>query len=90
MYYHFLIRKITYYIPFLEFIDITFNVKAPNIKDKKYIILLMANIREILRRLIKYLIMVLVVGFSCFTLIKTKLTNYEKTYPTIINYKPFV
>jgi len=37
----------------------------------------MANIREILRRLIKYLIMVLVVGFSCFTLIKTKLTNYE-------------
>ena len=37
----------------------------------------MANIREILRRLIKYLIMVLVVGFACFTLIKTKLTNYE-------------
>ena len=42
MYYHFLIRKVTYYIPFLEFIDITFNVNAPNIRDKKYIIFLIS------------------------------------------------
>ena len=38
----------------------------------------MTNIREILRRLIKYLILVLIVAFACFTLIKTsKLSNYE-------------
>jgi|TARA_B110000285_G_scaffold178961_1_gene201423 hypothetical protein len=37
----------------------------------------MKNIREILRRLIKYLILVLIVAFACFTLIKTKLSNYE-------------
>ena len=35
------------------------------------------NIREVMRRLIKYLIMVLVVGFACFTLIKTNITHYE-------------
>lgn len=35
------------------------------------------NIREILRRLIKYLILVLIVAFSCFTLIKTKLSHFE-------------
>jgi hypothetical protein len=38
----------------------------------------MKNIREILRRLIKYLILVLIVAFACFTLIKqNKLSNYE-------------
>jgi hypothetical protein len=37
----------------------------------------MTNIREILRRLVKYLILVLIVAFACFTLIKNKLTNYE-------------
>jgi len=35
------------------------------------------NIREIMRRLIKYLIMVLVVAFACFTLVKTSMTNFE-------------
>ena len=37
----------------------------------------MTNIREVLRRLAKYLILVLIVAFACFTLIKNKLTNYE-------------
>ena len=37
----------------------------------------MINIREFLRRLVKYLILVLVVGFACFKLINTKLTHYE-------------
>ena len=37
----------------------------------------MTNIREVLRRLVKYLILVLIVAFACFTLIKTKLNNYE-------------
>ena len=37
----------------------------------------MTNIREVLRRLVKYLILVLIVAFSCFTLIKNKLSNYE-------------
>ena len=35
------------------------------------------NIREVMRRLIKYLIMVLVVGFACVTLVKTSMTNFE-------------
>ena len=35
------------------------------------------NIREVLRRLIKYLVLVLIVAFSCFTLVKTKLTHFE-------------
>tara|TARA_B100000795_G_C22679770_1_gene391288 strand:+ start:417 stop:623 length:207 start_codon:yes stop_codon:yes gene_type:complete len=35
------------------------------------------NIREVMRRLIKYLIMVLVVAFACFTLVKTSMTNFE-------------
>jgi hypothetical protein len=35
------------------------------------------NIREVMRRLIKYLIMVLVVAFACFTLVKTSITNFE-------------
>jgi hypothetical protein len=35
------------------------------------------NIREVLRRLIKYLILVLIVAFACFTLVKNKLSNYE-------------
>ena len=37
----------------------------------------MTNIREVLRRLVKYLILVLIVAFACFTLIKNKLNNYE-------------
>ena len=37
----------------------------------------MTNIREVLRRLVKYLILVLIVAFACFTLIKNKLSNYE-------------
>ena len=37
----------------------------------------MRNIREVLRRLVKYLILVLIVAFACFTLIKNKLSNYE-------------
>ena len=37
----------------------------------------MTNIREILRRLIKYLILVLIVAFACFTLIKNKLSQME-------------
>jgi len=35
------------------------------------------NIREVMRRLIKYVIMVLVVAFACFTLVKTSMTNFE-------------
>jgi len=35
------------------------------------------NVREVMRRLIKYLIMVLVVAFACFTLVKTSMTNFE-------------
>ena len=37
----------------------------------------MTNIREVLRRLIKYLILVLIVAFSCYTLVKNKLDNFE-------------
>jgi len=35
------------------------------------------NIREVLRRLIKYLILVLIVAFACFTLVKNKLSHFE-------------
>lgn len=37
----------------------------------------MTNIREVLRRLIKYLILVLIVAFSCYTLVKNKLNHFE-------------
>ena len=37
----------------------------------------MINIREFLRRLVKYLILVLVVAFACFKLINTQLKQYE-------------
>ena len=37
----------------------------------------MTNIREVLRRLIKYLILVLIVAFACYTLVKNKLNHFE-------------
>ena len=45
----------------------------------------MTNIREILRRLIKYLILVLIVAFACFTLIKNKLTHLEISLISLIS-----
>ena len=37
----------------------------------------MTNIREIIRRLVKYLVLVLVVAFVTFSLLKTRATNFE-------------
>lgn len=37
----------------------------------------MANIREVIRRLVKYLVLVLAVAFVTFSLLKTKVTNFD-------------
>lgn len=37
----------------------------------------MFNKREVARRLMKYILLVLIVAFACFKLIKTKLSNNE-------------
>jgi hypothetical protein len=37
----------------------------------------MINIREIIRRLIKYIILVLVIGFACYSIPKNKIENME-------------
>ena len=37
----------------------------------------MINIREVLRRLTKYLVLVLIVAASCYTLLKNKKNNFE-------------
>ena len=37
----------------------------------------MINIREIIRRLIKYIILVLVIGFACYSIPKHKIENME-------------
>ena len=35
----------------------------------------MINVREIIRRVIKYLILVLVIGFACYSIPKSKISN---------------
>ena len=37
----------------------------------------MVNIREVIRRLVKYIILVLVVGFACYSIPKNRLDNME-------------
>lgn len=37
----------------------------------------MINIREIIRRLIKYIILVLVIGFACYSIPKNRIENID-------------
>jgi hypothetical protein len=37
----------------------------------------MVNIREVIRRLVKYIILVLVIGFACYSIPKNRLDNME-------------
>ena len=37
----------------------------------------MTNIREVIRRLVKYLVLVLVVAYVTFSVLKNKVTNFE-------------
>jgi hypothetical protein len=44
----------------------------------------MINFREIIRRLLKYLILVLVLGFSIYTIPKNKISNSELLWVILI------
>jgi len=44
----------------------------------------MINFREIIRRLLKYLILVLVLGFSIYTIPKNKISNSEILWVILI------
>ena len=37
----------------------------------------MINVREVLRRLVKYLVLVLVIAFVCYKLLGDKVSNFE-------------
>ena len=45
----------------------------------------MINIREFLRRLMKYIIMVLVVGFACYSIPKCRHSTMEMVWIAIIS-----
>ena len=45
----------------------------------------MINIREIIRRIIKYVILVLVIGFACYSIPKNKIENIEIIYIMLVS-----
>ena len=45
----------------------------------------MINIREVIRRLVKYIILVLVVGFACYSIPKNRIDNMEIVWIMLVS-----
>lgn len=45
----------------------------------------MLNIREILRRIVKYILLILVIGFACYSIPKTRPENIEIIYIMLVS-----
>ena len=44
----------------------------------------MINIREVIRRVVKYLVLVLILGYACFTIPQNKIKNEEVIWIALI------
>ena len=45
----------------------------------------MINIREVIRRLVKYIILVLIIGFACYSIPKNRLDNMEIVWIMLVS-----
>ena len=45
----------------------------------------MINIREVIRRLVKYIILVLIIGFACYSIPKHRLDNMEIVWIMLVS-----